>query len=227
MPPARRRPTPVRRTRKDRHRRGGAPWDCSHCARGVPRPVPGRVGCCHPVCRWGCHAGSRQWRRHSSRDRIPPTPARWSVGTWPSTAPRSRTPWPGCAGRGARCGAATRRTTPPRRCSSAGARRRCPTSTRMSCEDPMTGLATRVHVRSRLGDLYRQHGAADVNTAWALVVCELTGEAPAERGARRRPPARPVPAALPRGRGGPDGLRRGRDRRPAGAAPGGRRGEPR
>ena len=49
----------------------------------------------------------------------------------------------------------------------------------MSCEDPMTGLATRVHVRSRLGDLYRQHGAADVNAAWALVVCELTGEAPA------------------------------------------------
>lgn len=49
----------------------------------------------------------------------------------------------------------------------------------LSCEDPMTGLATRVHVRSRLGDLYRQHGATDVNTAWALVVCELTGEAPA------------------------------------------------
>lgn len=49
----------------------------------------------------------------------------------------------------------------------------------MSCEDPMTGLATRVHVRSRLGDLYRQHGAEDVPSGWALVVCELTGDAPA------------------------------------------------
>lgn len=48
----------------------------------------------------------------------------------------------------------------------------------LSCEDPMTGLYTRVHVRSRLGDLYRQRGAADVHTAWALVVCELTADAP-------------------------------------------------
>jgi hypothetical protein len=49
----------------------------------------------------------------------------------------------------------------------------------LSCEDPMTGLATLVHVRSRLGDLYRQHGSAGINTAWALVVCELSGDAPA------------------------------------------------
>lgn len=48
----------------------------------------------------------------------------------------------------------------------------------LSCEDPMTGLATRVHVRSRLGDLYRRHGAGDVDAAWALVVCELAGDAP-------------------------------------------------
>lgn len=48
----------------------------------------------------------------------------------------------------------------------------------LSCEDPMTGLATRVHVRSRLGDLYRQHGSTDVSAQWALVVCELTGDAP-------------------------------------------------
>ncbi|WP_457206596.1 hypothetical protein [Nocardioides sp. P5_C9_2] len=46
----------------------------------------------------------------------------------------------------------------------------------LSCEDPMTGLATRVHVRSRLRDLYRQHGSTDVNAAWALVVCELPAD---------------------------------------------------
>jgi hypothetical protein len=49
----------------------------------------------------------------------------------------------------------------------------------LSCEDPMTGLATRVHVRSRLGDLYRRHRAGDVGTDWALVICELPNEAPA------------------------------------------------
>jgi hypothetical protein len=48
----------------------------------------------------------------------------------------------------------------------------------LSCEDPMTGLSTRAHVRSRLGDLYRQHGPADVHPAWALVLCELPGDAP-------------------------------------------------
>ena len=46
----------------------------------------------------------------------------------------------------------------------------------LSCEDPMTGLATRGHVRSRLADLYRQHGSADVAAGWVLVVCETTDE---------------------------------------------------
>jgi hypothetical protein len=48
----------------------------------------------------------------------------------------------------------------------------------LSCEDPMTGLATRVHVRSRLGELYRQRGSTEISAGWALVVCELTGDAP-------------------------------------------------
>ncbi|KRF30344.1 hypothetical protein [Nocardioides sp. Soil805] len=52
----------------------------------------------------------------------------------------------------------------------------------LSCEDPMTGLATRAHVRSRLGDLYRRHGAGDVDAGWALVVCELAGDAPGADG---------------------------------------------
>ena len=43
----------------------------------------------------------------------------------------------------------------------------------------MTGLATRGHVRSRLGDLYRQHGSADVHAGWALVVCEMADDSPA------------------------------------------------
>jgi hypothetical protein len=49
----------------------------------------------------------------------------------------------------------------------------------LSCEDPMTGLATRGHVRSRLGELYRQHGSADVHAGWALVVCEMVDDSPA------------------------------------------------
>lgn len=49
----------------------------------------------------------------------------------------------------------------------------------LSCEDPMTGLATRGHVRSRLGDLYRRHGSAEVHTRWALVVCEMVDDSPA------------------------------------------------
>src|SRR5690606_19129118 len=43
----------------------------------------------------------------------------------------------------------------------------------ISCEDPMTGLATLTHLRSRLSELLREgpdHGRA-------LVVCELTGDA--------------------------------------------------
>lgn len=48
----------------------------------------------------------------------------------------------------------------------------------LSCADPMTGLASLVHVRSRISELYLQ--SEEVHNAWAMVVCEL--------------PAPPIPA---------------------------------
>lgn len=47
----------------------------------------------------------------------------------------------------------------------------------LSCEDPLTGLASQSHVRTRLTDLYRSHPSGDVNLTNALVVCELPDEA--------------------------------------------------
>lgn len=45
---------------------------------------------------------------------------------------------------------------------------------RLSCEDPLTGLASLAHVRARLGDLYRGETAGDrVRDSHALVVVEL------------------------------------------------------
>lgn len=41
----------------------------------------------------------------------------------------------------------------------------------LSCADPVTGLASLVHVRSRISELYLQSEA--VHKAWAMVVCEL------------------------------------------------------
>ena len=41
----------------------------------------------------------------------------------------------------------------------------------VSCEDPLTGLASRAHLRARLGELYRVGG--DVGTRHALVVIEM------------------------------------------------------
>ena len=46
---------------------------------------------------------------------------------------------------------------------------------RLSCEDPLTGLASQAHLRSRISELYRAHRGADPNVQHALVVCELTG----------------------------------------------------
>lgn len=42
----------------------------------------------------------------------------------------------------------------------------------ISCEDPLTGLASQAHLRSRISDLYRAR-AGDPNETHALVVCEL------------------------------------------------------
>jgi hypothetical protein len=41
----------------------------------------------------------------------------------------------------------------------------------LSCADPMTGLASLVHIRSRISELYLQ--SDEVHNAWAMVVCEL------------------------------------------------------
>ena len=43
----------------------------------------------------------------------------------------------------------------------------------LSCEDPMTGLASQAHLRSRISELYRAHVDGDPNSGHALVVCEL------------------------------------------------------
>lgn len=56
----------------------------------------------------------------------------------------------------------------------------------LSCEDPMTGLSSQAHLRSRLSELYRLAGrevdeAASVVGAHALVVCALPfGDDPSE-----------------------------------------------
>lgn len=46
---------------------------------------------------------------------------------------------------------------------------------RLSCEDPLTGLASQAHLRSRISELYRARKGADLNLEHALVVCELPG----------------------------------------------------
>jgi GGDEF domain-containing protein len=45
----------------------------------------------------------------------------------------------------------------------------------LSCEDPLTGLASLAHVRSRLAELYREadRRGGDLSTSYALVVVEL------------------------------------------------------
>ncbi|MDP3968220.1 MAG: hypothetical protein Q8Q02_08050 [Nocardioides sp.] len=46
----------------------------------------------------------------------------------------------------------------------------------VSCEDPMTGLASTAHLRARLSELYRGEVAdRGVATEWALVVLDLDG----------------------------------------------------
>lgn len=54
---------------------------------------------------------------------------------------------------------------------------------RLSCEDPLTGLASLAHVRSRLSELYRCHDYADgtVPHTHALVVLELPEDRPGDR----------------------------------------------
>jgi hypothetical protein len=44
----------------------------------------------------------------------------------------------------------------------------------LSCEDPLTGLASLAHVRTRLDELYREAELTDVHVAHALVIVELS-----------------------------------------------------
>lgn len=50
----------------------------------------------------------------------------------------------------------------------------------LSCEDPLTGLASLAHVRTRLAEIYREAELSDaaVPTGHALVVVELRGRGP-------------------------------------------------
>ena len=54
---------------------------------------------------------------------------------------------------------------------------------RLSCEDPLTGLASLAHVRSRLSEIYRCYDYADgtVPHTHALVVLELPEDRPGDR----------------------------------------------
>ena len=86
---------------------------------------------------------------------------------------------------------------------------------RLSCEDPLTGLASLAHVRSRLSELYRCYDYADgtVPHTHALVVLELP-RGPAGRPRRPRP-LLPVAAPGPARRDRAHRLPRRRDHRPA------------
>ena len=54
---------------------------------------------------------------------------------------------------------------------------------RVSCEDPLTGLSSLAHVRSRLSELYRcyDYGDGTVPHTHALVVLELPEDRPGDR----------------------------------------------
>jgi hypothetical protein len=53
----------------------------------------------------------------------------------------------------------------------------------VSCEDPLTGMASLAHVRTRLGEVYREHAAVGSSavTEHALVVVEMSAAAPHRR----------------------------------------------
>jgi hypothetical protein len=51
----------------------------------------------------------------------------------------------------------------------------------LSCEDPLTGLASQAHLRSRLSEVYRLQDAGDVGARHALVLCAMPlGDDPSE-----------------------------------------------
>lgn len=51
----------------------------------------------------------------------------------------------------------------------------------LSCDDPLTGLASQAHLRSRLSELYRLEESADAIHGRALVVCAMPlGDDPSE-----------------------------------------------
>ena len=50
----------------------------------------------------------------------------------------------------------------------------------LSCEDPLTGLASQAHLRSRLSELYRACPGGAINDTHALVVCQLPDGDPSD-----------------------------------------------
>lgn len=52
----------------------------------------------------------------------------------------------------------------------------------LSCEDPLTGLSSMAHLRSRIGDLFRSAGDEEPRDAYVLVVVDAPAQTPADRG---------------------------------------------
>ena len=89
----------------------------------------------------------------------------------------------------------------------------------LSCEDPLTGLASLAHVRTRLDEIYREAELTDVGVAGshALVIVELCFREPT---GGRGPPLHAGAAPGPGDRGDPRRLLRRPDDRPARPGPG-------
>ena len=200
--------------------RGGI---CSHCARDDPPADPGTSGSLSPDVQVGLPrrfeavaealvSGSDVLRRLRGR----------GPGPGPATAPRWRRRWPACG----RPGASVRGCDPSYDAIAALLVGWSETTLSyfhaLSCEDPMTGLSTPRRTCAAAS------ATSTASTASADVARRLgagrvrDGRGRARRARRGEPgaPLRPLAAAGPRRGGRAHGVRRRRDGRPAGAAPG-------
>ena len=165
-------------------------------------------------CRCGSRRSGRPWRPERTSSR----PARWWVVTWPVTVPPWERHCPGCARPTRSCCGTTPDFEAAEALSVAWSEATLEYLHDLSCEDPLTGLASLAHVRTRLDEIYREAELTDVGvpaaTPWSSSSCR---SGPPRRRRRTTSPAR---CGWSGGRGAAGGVLRRPDDRPARPGPG-------
>ena len=128
---------------------GATVVDLRRASGARPRAIPRQGGSCPRTLRRHCRRASRQWGRPSLRDRGAVAACESPAPRSPATGSRSRRPWTPSRRPRALVGGTDPRYATSGRSPVAWSEATLGYLHQLSCEDPLTGLASLAHLRSR------------------------------------------------------------------------------